>query len=223
MKNFNTLLFPDNNNEIINDVIEPINHNQTIDFNSFANSPQFIGFTDIDEQELIYKLASYGINFENCKSIVDLGCGVGDFYHYIKSVHKYAGKYTGIDVNALTLQVGNYKYSAENIDFRNLNYFQDNFQDNISAEYVFCINNLTIPYGYHTGTDLEQLNDLISIAYNICTVGCVFTFYNNSEIYNDYIQYNISNVIEILNKNNITKYAVDNTTDTLITKLIILK
>lgn len=229
MKTFDTLLLPDNN-EIDNNTAvtngetdKYIEDTKLINFDLFTNSPQFIGFTDVEEQELIYKLASYGINFEGCKSIVDLGCGIGDFYHYIKSVHKYTGKYIGVDINTLTLQVGNYKYSAENIDFRNLNYYNDNFYNTISAEYVFCINNLTIPYGHHKGTDLEQLNDLIITAYNIATIGCVFTFYNDFELYENYIQYNISDVIEVLNNNYITKYAVDNTTDTLITKLIILK
>jgi SAM-dependent methyltransferase len=216
MKSLNALLLPDNN-EVIDSKIESDNN---IDFTLFTNSPQFIGFTDVEEQELIYKLASYGINFSTCNSVIDLGCGIGDFYHYIKSVHNYTGKYIGVDINPLTIKVGNYKYSAENLDFRNLNYYN---ADLPSAEYVFCVNNLTIPYGHHSGTDLDQLNDLINIAYNIATVGCVFTFYNNSEIYENYIQFNIENVINILNKNNITKYAVDNTTDMIITKLIILK
>lgn len=219
---------------IINDSIEPDNtvlntdnqleqiagHKPEIT-NYMLDESNFVGYESKEQQEHVYRLASFGVITPVTKSVLDLGCGRGDFGSYIKRVINQDIKYTGIDVNPLMVQIGTAKHAelGENgLQFKIADYF--NFTPTDEYEWVFNNINCTIPYGYHTGDKWAQLLDLIKKSIEYCTIGCVFILLNDKRSYDGFFQYNPGELINLLGD---VRYAIDNTDMQDVFKLVIFK
>lgn len=178
----------------------------------------FVGYESLDQQEHIYRLSAFGVLNNESKSVLDLGCGRGDFGSYIRKVINPNIEYTGVDVNKLMIDIGQTKYN--DLTFIVEDYFNLNHQS--EYEWVFNNINCTIPYGYHTGDKWEQLYDLINKSLTYCTVGCVFMLLNDKTTFDGFYQYNPGELISYINKLNL-RYAVDNTDIHDLYKLVIFK
>lgn len=185
--------------------------------------PHFVGFESNEQQERIYRLASFGVINNTTTSVIDLGCGRGDFGSYIKKVINPDISYTGVDVNPLMERICFTKYaelSNNNLKFIVDNYY--NLNSDTKFDWVFNNINCTIPYGYHNGDKWQQLFDLIDISIEISKVGVVFLLLNDKTSYDGFYQYNTGELISYLDKKNF-RYAVDYSDIYDVFKLIIFK
>lgn len=74
---------------------------------------------------------------ENAQSIVDIGCGLGDMYQFLKN-NQYKGRYLGLDFLADFIELANNKYVAPknpNVDFR----VCDLLKDDIPTGYDYIL------------------------------------------------------------------------------------
>lgn len=188
----------------------------------------FVGYESIEQQEQIYKMATYGILLpEATKSVIDFGAGRGDLGSFIQRVIDPKIQYTGVDVNRLMIDIGKQKHPERDIfQLHQLNYFdlkgKSEEYPHLISDWTFNITNLTIPYGYHNGDKMEQFNDLLDISLEYSIIGSVFMLINTRSEFDGYYQYNTADIINILEKKDL-KYAIDNTDLKDIFKLVIFK
>jgi len=92
------------------------------------NNPQSLSWNNSYTQTIRFDILSQISNLEN-KSILDVGCGFGDFYNFLKS--KYQNfEYTGIDIFSDFIKIARknypnlhfiesdfYSYECEKFDF----------------------------------------------------------------------------------------------------------
>ncbi|KKU75665.1 MAG: hypothetical protein UY00_C0036G0015 [Candidatus Wolfebacteria bacterium GW2011_GWA1_47_6] len=70
-------------------------YDQHID--EFGSGPRAVGWSDTKSQETRFAAMCKVGDLDN-RSVLDVGCGLGDFYIYLKD--RYQGvEYTGIDIN----------------------------------------------------------------------------------------------------------------------------
>ena len=67
------------------------------------------------------------------KSILDFGCGFGDFFEYLKSKKICDVKYEGIDINENFIRQGKKKYKDAKL------YHHDPFQDGLISKYDYIV------------------------------------------------------------------------------------
>jgi len=75
--------------------------------NHFKNSPESVGWTK-KGQTLRYEAILKFIN-PDCKTILDFGCGKGDFYSFLKEKGMECN-YTGIDINPSLIEFAKQNY-----------------------------------------------------------------------------------------------------------------
>ena len=68
------------------------------------NQPEVVGWLDGSENALIRNEKLYEIGIQESDSVLDVGCGVAHFYHFMKN-QGWAGKYLGIDPNLAAIQL----------------------------------------------------------------------------------------------------------------------
>lgn len=101
----------------------------------YGNSPVTLGWNN-DRRKLRYKILSSEWNLNNV-SILDFGCGFGDFYEFLKKKFRNI-QYTGIDINPNFIEICQKQYPQAR--FSKLNIFNDKLQekyDYILASGVF--------------------------------------------------------------------------------------
>ena len=109
-------------------------------------SPKTLGWSDTKQQELRFKRFSEKLDL-NKKSILDIGCGFGDFYNYLDTKTDYEFNYTGVDINpdlinaAKKIRQGNATFMRVNIleEFQYKNLQKQKF-DVVCAIGVFNLN-----------------------------------------------------------------------------------
>ena len=113
------------NNFLTNTDIIKINKRYNERFLVHGNSPKTLGWSDKKQQEYRFKKFSTMTNFSN-KSIIDIGCGFGDFYSYLNSQDIILKNYLGVDINetlintASSLFIDSGKFIVGNILERNV-------------------------------------------------------------------------------------------------------
>lgn len=71
--------------------------------------PNALFWSDKEVQELRFKILT-DIGIESSSSLLDVGCGFGDFAGYLEKQHQIKVEYTGIDISADLLVEGRKQY-----------------------------------------------------------------------------------------------------------------
>lgn len=131
--------------------------------------PEVVGYHDKDFQNSVYNFALHGLSLEN-QSILDLGCGRGDFTTQIDSNFSNYD-YVGVDMNPMFIDIAKEKYSKSNVNFVQDNWFgylTDSKAADNKFDWIFSIMSYTVNYGTDnpTGDLYEMINDSMGISNN---------------------------------------------------------
>jgi SAM-dependent methyltransferase len=78
------------------------------------NSPQVVGYNSTSEQNFLFQNLIIGLDSQ-VYTVLDIGCGRGDLYGYLRSIYDDVFGYTGVDMNPVMCDLAKQKY---NLDIR---------------------------------------------------------------------------------------------------------
>lgn len=184
-----------------------------------VNLPQTVGYPSLEFQEGLYRYISTDIFSYNITSVLDIGCGRGDYGSYIKKVINPDIEYTGIDLNPLLIDVGIHKFK----EFDKFNLIRDNIL-NYSGTHDICILNYTFNNNYdsYTINKNDYLSNVIFKALGISNYGIVLTILDDTQEEPGIIGFNMSEIISLLNQFQLP-YVIDKTYNISTYKIIISK
>jgi SAM-dependent methyltransferase len=194
------------------------------------NDPSFIGFADSDTQSILYNSAAFSLFTPDVNSILDVGCGRGDFGKFIQSNIKTDVNYKGIDLNPIVIQAGRHKYKdeIESGQFVLENQvFNINYSDNTKYDWVFHNFSLIMAYGV-PGSDITTimenrytyLEQMITKSLEISNKGVVFMLLNDNTPTETLFHFSHSGIAKILYDLNF-RFAIDNSEFPTIFKLVV--
>tara|TARA_R110000851_G_scaffold126456_1_gene257939 strand:+ start:110 stop:862 length:753 start_codon:yes stop_codon:yes gene_type:complete len=103
--------------------------------------PKVVGYDTIDQQEIMYDYILSNFN-PVTDSILDLGCGRGDFLRHIEEAYQVEVNYKGVDMNPQLIEVA--QELSPTATFTESNWF--NLDGNYSADWVVNIQSSTLLY-----------------------------------------------------------------------------
>jgi len=106
----------------------------------------------------------------NQTSILDVGCGTGGFYKFLKERHIDCA-YTGIDINANMIAIAKSNYP----EIQNNLFVFDILEENVSKRYEYVISNGPLNLKYKGALNNTTTARLIERMYQIATIGFAIT------------------------------------------------
>lgn len=188
----------------------------------------YVGFPDLQTQYDIYRSAAFSLFTADTKTVLDVGCGRGDFGDFILNEIKSDVKYTGIEQNQLMIDVGIKKYqslvNSGNIEFKHSR-FDLSYPVTEKYDLVFHNTNMTIDYGVYPNlldgnNRYEYLSQMIQKSIEVSNVASVFMLLNDNSLTDTYVHYSYGGISKILYDLNV-RFAIDNTDFSSIIKLIV--
>ncbi len=82
----------------------------------YGNNVKTVGWGSKEDQFLRFDMLLRGININN-KSILDLGCGLGDIGDYLYSKNADNFYYTGVDLSEKLIERARLNFSSKNVNF----------------------------------------------------------------------------------------------------------
>jgi SAM-dependent methyltransferase len=76
------------------------------------HSPAVVGYNSTAEQNFLFQNLVMGLD-PTVYTILDIGCGRGDFYGYLRELHGHVFAYTGIDHNPIMADLAKQKYDLD--------------------------------------------------------------------------------------------------------------
>lgn len=171
--------------------------------------PEVVGFTDTESQYNFYAWALTGIDVVE-KTVLDQGCGRGDFYNIIAA---RGGTYTGVEFNPVLCK------AAEELGHKSI-YNEDWFNIDAEFDWVFNIFGMLQPYGAQGDDSLELLNRTIEHTLPNVKEGMVLMLIADNSGVESYNQHKIADVVGLLPDH---RYIIDRSINSSIFKITIYK
>ncbi|MEA2050028.1 MAG: class I SAM-dependent methyltransferase [Campylobacterota bacterium] len=121
-------------------------------------------YTQYKRFEIITKLIKKDIKNS---TLIDVGCGFGEYYNYLNNNHKIPKKYIGVDCEIDMIEISQKRFPY--LEFYKQNILYD---DLINADYYLCSGALNI-------LSLEQCKIFIQRCYEISNKGFIFNYLKN--------------------------------------------
>lgn len=131
-------------------------------------TPEIVGYASIQDQFAVYEMIS---KYIESNSIIDFGCGRGDYYMYRLRETGEPVDYVGVDMNPNLIASGNRVYKDTGIVLKNISWFNPEFD--IVRDWAISICSLTTRYDSSTISDEEYLLKTIESMMDHCVVGSV--------------------------------------------------
>ncbi len=158
--------------------------------------PRVVGYRNLEEQSIMYDFVAS--NFDaSAESVLDIGCGRGDFLRHLEGIYQDDVSYHGIDLNKVL--IGTAKELVPTGTFTATNLFK--LDGNYAADWVVNIGGLSIMYE-PAGNDFDQMNALkntVSKMMELADTAIVISLLslNTSEDYDEsYIVYDPVEVLD---------------------------
>jgi len=147
-------------------------YDQHID--EFGSGPRAVGWSDTKSQETRFAAMCKVGDLDN-RSVLDVGCGLGDFYIYLKD--RYQGvEYTGIDINPRYIEQAKALYLDAHFEVADFGAYESGPFDYICASGVFAVKIPNYREGY-----FGQIKKMVKMARK----GVSFTMLNEKNHPND--------------------------------------
>ena len=98
-------------------------------------SVESLGWSSVEAQQTRFKIISE-IGIENSDSVLDVGCGYGDFSYHV------GGNYLGIDIRKHPIELAKEKYKLRKFEHKGVFAVEENF-DWVVGSGIFCFNSET--------------------------------------------------------------------------------
>ncbi len=135
-------------------------------FKKNKNSYLSLNWGSIESQELRFKILTEIANLDS-KSILDVGCGLGDFYNWLKR-NKYNLDYFGVDITPEFIRTAEKEYGKDLFiceDFISSDFFQKEGYDYIFSSGIFAT---------YIENPLDTYHKYITKMWNIAKRGVAF-------------------------------------------------
>lgn len=116
------------------------------------------------DRQLIRFKAFSEIGGLNGASILDVGCGFGDFYQYLKD-EGIKVKYTGIDICPAFVEVCAERFPEAKFAVKDLQ------TDPVKEKYDYVVSSQTFNNRLAEGENMRLMKDVLQKSYDICTKG----------------------------------------------------
>lgn len=157
-------------------------------YNKYGNCSKAVLWGDVQTQYLRFKEIINFIPLEKDSSILDVGCGIADFYKFL-NFNGFTGKYTGYDINENLLEQGRKNYPQ--IDLKNINILDDKSLENF--DYVIVSGLFNSNYGQ----DFIWIKNMIKALFELGNKKIIFNAISSYVNFKDKETYYI-NPLEIL-------------------------
>lgn len=156
-----------------------------------------------NKQNLRYKVLT-DIGVKKGSSVLDFGCGLGDFYLYCKNKFKNI-KYIGVDINDCLIQECKRRYP--NMDARYVNIAEQSIDENVD----FVINSGAFNYPFISKRNYEFIEFALKELFKITKIGIASDFFSSYVDYrNEKLFYSdpviIFNIAKSISKRVVIRY-----------------
>jgi SAM-dependent methyltransferase len=166
-----------------------------LDDKYLREDPMVVGYKSLEEMEIVYDFVAS--NFDATQeSILDVGCGRGDFLTHIQTLYQTDVKYRGVDMNKVLIGVA--KEMNPTAEFTATNLFK--LDGNYASDWVINIGALSIMYE-PAGADFTQMDALkntVNKMLELADTGIVITLLsaNAQDVFDE--QYLAYDPVEVL-------------------------
>lgn len=169
----------------------------------YGYSAEAVGWRSTAQQQLRFKMLTDGLDFSG-SSVLDLGCGFGDLYDFLKKEGMNPKSYTGIDISSEMCEAASKIYSnTANIFFRNEELLSITHE---KYDYVIASGSLN----YNLGVNMEEyLQNFIELYSTIATKGLLFNLLSDKVDYTQkqHIHYSVDATRQLITLN-FPKYRI---------------
>jgi len=100
-------------------------YNQRVE--EFGHHPNAVGWRSEEQQQLRFKVLLDNLA-PNDMSVLDLGCGFGDFYSFLLSLGNAPSKYLGVDISSKMIDLASKSFEHEpKVQFMKCDFFKYDF------------------------------------------------------------------------------------------------
>ncbi len=110
-------------------------------------------------------------------SILDIGCGLGDFYGYLKKAG-YTFKYAGYDIAPQLIEAAKKKFPEADFEVRDILHDDRPKQ----FDFVFCCGALNISFE-ERDTHLDFIRSMLLRMFELCKIGIGVNFLSSQAVY----------------------------------------
>lgn len=130
------------------------------------------------------------------KSVLDIGCGMGDFFVFLKK--KKISNYTGIDISDLFINHCQKKFKDNRVKFICDDFLSYKFKK--KYDYIFLSGALNLRL--KKIENLKIVEKFLKRAFTLCKIGCSFNFLSSNVDFQNKkdFHYNPSDIIKICNR-----------------------
>jgi SAM-dependent methyltransferase len=147
----------------------------------FGPAVQALGWRDEAQQKLRFQIFLECLEIDDNTSILDVGCGFGDFYNYLKIKNK-TFIYEGCDISPEIIDVA--RKTNQNIKFQVCD-LRDGVYLNQSFDYV-CVSGI---FNYKISDNETFLRETLIAAYSICKRGVIVNMTTDKVDFKDSLLY----------------------------------
>lgn len=149
-------------------------------FSQFGYSPKAMGWRDKKQQELRFKILVQ-IGGLNGSSILDVGCGFGDLYGYLRKKNLRV-KYTGVDISPKLIEKAKQLYPGANFKVKDI--ISDSYHKRF--DYIFASG----MFNWRIGNNKRYTKDMVSKMFSLCRKGVAVNMMTTYVDYkDDYLYY----------------------------------
>ena len=134
-----------------------------------------LGWGSREQQEYRFGISLNLLPDLEKSSILDVGCGFGDFHRFLKDRGKASGRYCGMDINPDLISEAQKTASGSDSEFKVFNLLQDDLSQIDTYDYVFMFGLLNFRLREEmTNTEYSQL--FIKKAFSVAQKSLVLDF-----------------------------------------------